>query len=271
MSLCLFERIAHITRCDKTDGAFYVSMKAGCGVVGERKRKTLYWIKKFFYVRIAPSSVPDVSDMSVPFRSSWNPYNGRHLVGVPLVPGDSECVEYFKETKARDWTVVRRSEVWRRIPFIDSACWRKMDLSEIPSLVDCFAGGIDDASVVESGQCAAGVERSASARSIVMGLTSTTVPVPSAGISGKEVVVAGSGSVVAKRAVFGRSPKDVPPSKSCKIVSSDVELPLVLESPTAEKASFEPFEHSFNGLASGCGDLFKLFQSSGGVDGLSFD
>ena len=50
MSLCLFERIAHITRCDKTDGAFYVSMKAGCGVVGERKRKTLCWIKKFFYV-----------------------------------------------------------------------------------------------------------------------------------------------------------------------------------------------------------------------------
>ncbi|KAH0870193.1 hypothetical protein HID58_077215 [Brassica napus] len=82
MSLCLFERIAHITRCDKTDGAFYVSMKAGCGVVGKRKRKTLC----------------------------------RHLVGVPLAPGDSECVEYFKETKARDWTVVRRSEVWRRIP-----------------------------------------------------------------------------------------------------------------------------------------------------------
>ncbi|KAF2534537.1 hypothetical protein F2Q70_00029895 [Brassica cretica] len=46
--------------------------------------------------------------------------SGRHLVGVPLAPGDSECVEYFKETKARDWTVVRRSEVWRRIPFIDS-------------------------------------------------------------------------------------------------------------------------------------------------------
>ncbi|KAG2286244.1 hypothetical protein Bca52824_045848 [Brassica carinata] len=44
----------------------------------------------------------------------------RHLVGVPLAPGDSECVEYFKETKAWDWTVVRRSEVWRRIPFIDS-------------------------------------------------------------------------------------------------------------------------------------------------------
>ncbi|CAN7065851.1 unnamed protein product, partial [Brassica rapa subsp. trilocularis] len=60
---------------------------------------------------------------------------GRHLVGVPLAPGDSECVEYFKETKARDWTVVRRAEVWRCIPFIDSACWRKMDLSEIPRLI----------------------------------------------------------------------------------------------------------------------------------------
>ncbi|KAF2616270.1 hypothetical protein F2Q70_00010273 [Brassica cretica] len=283
MSLCLFESIAHITRCDKTDGAFYVSMKAGCGVVGERKRKTLYWIKKFFYVRIAPSSVPDVSDMSVPFRSIWNPYNGRHLVGVPLAPGDSECVEYFKETKARDWTVVRRSEVWRcipfidsgrhlvgvplapgdsecveyfketkardwtvvrrsevwrRIPFIDSACWRKMDLSEIPSLVDCFAGGSDDAPVVESR---------------------------------KEVVVAGSEKVLKKRVAAGRSFKDAPASKSRKVASSDVELPLVVESPAAEKATFEPFEHSFNGLSSGCGDLFKLFQSPGGVDGLPFD
>ncbi|KAL0677266.1 hypothetical protein Bca4012_005247 [Brassica carinata] len=63
----------------------------------------------------------------------------------------------------------------------------------------------------------------------------------------------------------------MPPSKSRKIVSSDVELPLVVESPSAEKASFEPFEHSFNGLASRCGDLFKLFQSPGGVDGLPFD
>ncbi|XP_048602109.1 meiosis-specific protein ASY2 [Brassica napus] len=271
MSLCLFERIAHITRCDKTDGAFYVSMKAGCGVVGERKRKTLCWIKKFFYVRIASSSVPDVSDKSVPFRSSWNPYNGRRLVGVPLAPGDSECVEYFKETKARDWTVVRRSEVWRRIPFIDSACWRKMDLSEIPSLVDCFAGGSDDAPVVESGQCIAGVEPSAPARSIVVGLTSTTVPVPSAGVSGKEVVAAGGEKVVKKRVAAGHSPKNVPPSKSRKVVSSDVEPSLVVESPAAEKAAFEPFEHSFNGLSSGCGDLFKLFQSPGGVDGLPFD
>ena len=146
-----------------------------------------------------------------------------------------------------------------------------MDLSEIPSLVDCFAGGTDDAYVVESGQCAAGVEPSASARNIVMGFTSTTVFVPSAGVSEKEVIVAGSGSVVAKRTASGRSPKNVLPSKSRKIVSSDVELPLVVESPAAEKASFEPFEHSFNGLASGCGDLFKLFQSSAGVDGLPFD
>uniref|UniRef100_A0A0D2ZVC2 Uncharacterized protein n=1 Tax=Brassica oleracea var. oleracea TaxID=109376 RepID=A0A0D2ZVC2_BRAOL len=270
MSLCLFERIAHITRCDKTDGAFYVSMKIGCGVVGERKRKTLCWIKKFFYVRIAHSSVPDVSDMSAPFRSSWNPYNGRHLAGVPLAPGDSECVEYFKGMKARDWTVVRRSEVWRCIPFIDSACWRKMDLSEIPSLVDCFAGGSDDA-LVESGQCTAGVEPSASARSIVVGLTSTTVPVPFAGVSGKEVVVAGGEKVVKKRVAAGHSPKNVPLSKSRKVVSSDVEPSLVVESPAAEKAAFEPFEHSFNGLSLGCGDLFKLFQSPGGVDGLPFD
>ncbi|KAF3511018.1 hypothetical protein F2Q69_00004019 [Brassica cretica] len=271
MSLCLFESIVHITRCDKTDIAFYVSMKAGCGVVGERKRKTLCWIKKFFYVRIAPSSVPDVSDMSVPFRSIWNPYNGRHLVGVPLAPGESECVEYFKETKARGWTVVRRSEVWRRIPFIDSACWRKMDLSEIPSLVDCSAGGSDDAPVVESGQCTAGVEPSAPACGIVVGLTSTTAPVPPAGISGKEVVVAGREKVLKKRVAASRSFKDAQASKSRKVAGSDVELPLVVESPAAEKTTFEPFEHSFIGLPSGCGDLFKLFQSPGGVDGLPFD
>lgn len=208
--------------------------------------------------------------MSAPFRSSWNPYNGRHMAGVPLAPGDSECVEYFKGTKARDWTVVRRSEVWRCIPFIDSACWRKMDLSKIPSLVDCFAGGSDDA-LVESGQCTAGVEPSASARSIVAGLTSTIVPVPFAGVFGKEVFVAGGEKVVKKRFAAGHSPKNVPPSKSRKVVSSDVEPSLVVESPAAEKAAFEPFEHSFNGLSSGCGDLFKLFQSPGGVDGLPFD
>ena len=144
-----------------------------------------------------------------------------------------------------------------------------MDLSEIPSLVDCFAGGSADGSVVESGT--AGVELLASARNIVMGPTSTTAPVPPAGVSGKEVVVAGSEKVVKKRAAAGRSSKDVPASKSCKVASSDVELPLVVESPAAEKATFEPFEHSFNGLSSGCGDLFKLFQSPGGVDGLPFD
>ncbi|KAL0644575.1 hypothetical protein Bca4012_042865 [Brassica carinata] len=43
-----------------------------------------------------------------------------HLVGVPLAPGDSECVEYFKATRARGWTEVRRSEVWQCIPFIGS-------------------------------------------------------------------------------------------------------------------------------------------------------
>ncbi|KAL0771724.1 hypothetical protein Bca101_036875 [Brassica carinata] len=146
-----------------------------------------------------------------------------------------------------------------------------MDLSEIPSLVDCFAGGSDDAPVVESGQCNAGVEPSAPARSIVVGLTSTTVPVPSAGVSGKEVVAAGGEKVVKKRFAAGHSPKNVPPSKSRKVVSSDVEPSLVVVSPAAEKAAFEPFEHSFNGLSSGCGDLFKLFQSPGGVDGLPFD
>ncbi|KAG2247214.1 hypothetical protein Bca52824_086842 [Brassica carinata] len=161
---------------------------------------------------------------------------GHHLVGVPLAPGDT--------------------------------CWRKMDLSEIPSLVDCFAGGSADTFVVESGTT--GVELSASARSIVMGLTSTTAPVPPAGVSGKKVV-AGSEKVVKKRVAAGRSSKDAPASKSRKVASSDVELPLVIESPAAEKATFEPFEHSFNGLSSGCGDLLKLFQSPGGVDGLPFD
>ncbi|KAF3611733.1 hypothetical protein DY000_02047476 [Brassica cretica] len=31
-----------------------------------------------------------------------------------------ECGEYFKATRARDWTEVRRSEVWQCIPFIYS-------------------------------------------------------------------------------------------------------------------------------------------------------
>ena len=116
-----------------------------------------------------------------------------------------------------------------------------MDLSKSPSLVDCSAGGSDDAPVVESGQCTAGVEPSAPACGIVVGLTSTTAPVPPAGISGKEVVVAGSEKVLKKRVAAGRSFKDSQASKSRKVAGSDVELPLVVESPAAEKATFEPF------------------------------
>ncbi|KAF8116608.1 hypothetical protein N665_0016s0038 [Sinapis alba] len=263
MSLHLFENMARMTRCDKTDGAIYVSMMARHGVVTERKRKTYDWIKKFFYVRIASSSVPDVSDMTDPFRSSWNPYNGRLSVGIPLALGDNKCVEHFKATKARDWSLVKQSEVLRCIPFIESASWkiceRKMDLSEFPSLVDCFAGGSVVASVVETGQCSNSVEPSAPARGIVTGISRATAPVPSDG--GKEVdgsrAVSGKGAVGAKKRSAGdRSPKDLSSSKSRKVA------PLV---------SFQPFEHSFDGRASNCGDLFKLFRSPGGGGGYPFD
>ncbi|KAF8093569.1 hypothetical protein N665_0383s0193 [Sinapis alba] len=279
MSLHLFEDMARMTRCDKTDGAFYISMMARHGVVTERKRKTYDWIKKFFYVRIASSSVPDVSDMTDPFRSSWNPYNGRLLVSIPLALGDNKCVEHFKATKARDWSLVKRSEVLRCIPFIESASWkffkRKMDLSEFPSLVDCFAGGSVVASVVETGQCSNSVEPSAPTRGIVMGNSRATAPVPSDG--GKEVD--GSRAVAAiKRSAGDRSPKDLSSSKTRKVAplvegtSSGVELSLAVEpAPYVEKVSFQPFEHSFDGRASNCGDLFKLFRSPGAAGGYPFD
>lgn len=100
------------------------------------KEKTQDWVKRFLYVWVSSSSTPDVSDMTDPFRSRWNPCNGilifflwfllcfekfllmlficasHRLVGIPLAPGEVEYVEYFKVTKARDWSKVRRSEVW---------------------------------------------------------------------------------------------------------------------------------------------------------------
>ncbi|KAL0695413.1 hypothetical protein Bca4012_062593 [Brassica carinata] len=296
MSLYLFEHMARITRCDKTEGVFYVSMANRCGVVGEKKRKTQDWIKSFFYVRVSSSSVPDVSDMIDPFRTRWNPYNGRRLIGIPLASGEVECVEYFKATKARDWSKVRRSDVWRCIPFVDSASWRKMDLSEIPSLADCFAGGNDVATVAESGECSTGVEPSMPPPGIVMGLTSPTAPAPStehrrggSNVSGKEVANGGrktdgsrAGKGVAnvnKRPAAGCSPKEAPSSKSRKIVPSGTELSLVVEQPLAvepsppreERATFGSFEYAFDGRGSQVGDLFKLFQPTDGVGGYAFD
>ncbi|KAL0886379.1 hypothetical protein Bca101_010362 [Brassica carinata] len=258
MSLYLFEHMARITRCDKTEGVFYMSMAN---------------------------------------RTRWNPYNGsRRLIGIPLASGEVECVEHFKATKARHWSKVRRSDVWHCIPFVDSASWRKMDLSEIPSLADCFSGGNDVATVVESGECSTGVEPSVPPPGIVMGLTSPTAPAPStehrrggSNVSGKEVANGGrktdgsrAGKGVAnvnKRPAAGCSPKEAPSSKSRKVVPSGTELSLVVEQPLAvepsppreERATFGSFEYAFDGRGSHVGDLFKLFQPTDGVGGYAFD
>ncbi|KAF2537109.1 hypothetical protein F2Q68_00022411 [Brassica cretica] len=129
MSLCLFERIAHITRCDKTDEAFYVSMKTGCGVVGKRKRKTLCWIKNFFYVRIAPSSVPDVVIWLVfllllVIVSAWNTLKGLRL-GIGLWGVRRSCVSAEVVT-IDGWvevvaTVVEVLAEWSEVATIDGS------------------------------------------------------------------------------------------------------------------------------------------------------
>ncbi|KAG2269567.1 hypothetical protein Bca52824_064122 [Brassica carinata] len=179
---------------------------------------------------------------------------------------------------------------------VRSTSWRKMDLSEIPSLADCFAGGNDVATVAESGECSTGVEPSMPPPGIVMGLTSPTAPAPStehrrggSNVSGKEVANGGrktdgsrAGKGVAnvnKRPAAGCSPKEAPSSKSRKIVPSGTELSLVVEQPLAvepsppreERATFGSFEYAFDGRGSQVGDLFKLFQPTDGVGGYAFD
>ncbi|KAG2299097.1 hypothetical protein Bca52824_035569 [Brassica carinata] len=223
--------------------------------------------------------------------------SGRRLIGIPLASGEVECVEHFKASKARDWSRVRRSDVWHCIPFVDSASWRKMDLSEIPSLADFFARGNDVATVVETGECSTGVEPSVPPLGIVMGLTSPTAPAPStehrrgeSNVSGKDVVAdsgrktdgsrAGNGVAnVNKRPTAGCSAKEAPSSKSRKVVPSGTALSLVVEKPLAvepsppreERATFGSFEYAFDGRGSQVGDLFKLFQPTDGVGGYAFD
>ncbi|KAL0734344.1 hypothetical protein Bca4012_010554 [Brassica carinata] len=238
-------------------------------------------------------SFPSVVDDE---KIKWIQANCRRLIGIPLASGEVECVEHFKATKARHWSKVRRSDVWHCIPFVDSASWRKMDLSEIPSLADCFSGGNDVATVVESGECSTGVEPSVPPPGIVMGLTSPTAPAPStehrrggSNVSGKEVANGGrktdgsrAGKGVAnvnKRPAAGCSPKEAPSSKSRKVVPSWTELSLVVEQPLAvepsppreERATFGSFEYAFDGRGSHVGDLFKLFQPTDGVGGYAFD
>ncbi|KAF8108212.1 hypothetical protein N665_0113s0002 [Sinapis alba] len=90
MSLYFLEEIIKITP-GETYGTFYLSMKSGRCFVREDRRKTFDWIRRFFYVRITPSSV---SDMSRPLMTNWNPYHDRHTVGVPFAPGYKECLAY---------------------------------------------------------------------------------------------------------------------------------------------------------------------------------
>ncbi|KAF8080056.1 hypothetical protein N665_0979s0012 [Sinapis alba] len=239
MSLYLFEDITRITRCDATAGAFYVSMRAKHGVVTERKRKVYEWTRRFFYVRINSSSVPDVFDMNYSFRSSWNSYNGRYTIGVPPAPGCDECVEHFKRIKTRDWSLVKS--------FLADS-WGKMDFSEFPSLVDSFAGGSAIAFVVETGQCSTDAGHLVPSSGVVVGLSSSTAPALSVDRR-REGGIANA----KKRSAGGRSPKGALLSKSRKVIApvveapSGVELPLATEmSPFVENVVFEPFEYAFD-------------------------
>lgn len=72
MSLYSFEEIAKITP-GETPETLYLSMKTGQCIVSNGRRKTSSWTRRFFYVKVSPSSVSDLSRL---FVTSWNPYHG---------------------------------------------------------------------------------------------------------------------------------------------------------------------------------------------------
>lgn len=67
-----FEEMVKIT-LGETTGTFYISMKTGRCIVSQGRRKTSSWTRRFFFVKADSASV---SDLSRPFRISWNPYHG---------------------------------------------------------------------------------------------------------------------------------------------------------------------------------------------------
>ncbi|KAF8053558.1 hypothetical protein N665_1401s0017 [Sinapis alba] len=296
MSLYFLEEIIKITP-GETYGTFYLSMKSGRCFVKEERRKTFDWIRRFFYVRITPSSV---SDMSRPLMTSWNPYHDRHTVGVPFAPGYKECLAYVESIGIQNWKLVDRTRVLRCVAFISSATWEvrsRMDFSEFPSLSGCFAGGsvTDVAAAVGDGAGASvGVGASASAPGVVVGLASAPASFAQSadrrregrGASEKSVTAGGkkggdpkkrpSDGSLAREASSSKlrkvavTTKDVPPPSGAPLVGG---VSVVDGGPPADggEVVFQPFECAFGGTVEDCGELFKKLRMVGDDEGCPLD
>ncbi|KAF8116894.1 hypothetical protein N665_0014s0154 [Sinapis alba] len=296
MSLYFLEEIIKITP-GETYGTFYLSMKSGRCFVREERRKTFDWIRRFFYVRVTPSSV---SDMSRPLMTSWNPYHDRHTVGVPFAPGYKECLAYVESIGVQNWKLVDRARVLRCVAFISSATWEvrsRMDFSEFPSLGECFAGGsaaTAAAVVSESVGASAGAGISASAPGVVVGLASAPASFTQSvdrrregrGASEKSVAAGGKkGNDPKKRPADGSlvkeasssklrkvavTTKDAPPPSGAPLVGG---VPVVDGGPHVDggEVVFQPFECSFGGTVEDCGELFKKLRMVGDDEGCPLD
>ncbi|KAF8052316.1 hypothetical protein N665_1573s0017 [Sinapis alba] len=296
MSLYFLEEIIKITP-GETYGTFYLSMKSGRCFVKEERRKTFDWIRRFFYVRITPSSV---SDMSRPLMTSWNPYHDRHTVGVPFAPGYKECLAYVESIGIQNWKLVDRTRVLRCVAFISSATWEvrsRMDFSEFPSLSECFAGGsaaTAAAVVSESVGASASMGVSASAPGVVVGLASAPASFAQSvdrrregrGAFEKSVAAGGKkGSDPKKRLADGSLVKEASSSKLRKVAVTTKDAPPPSGVPLVGGVSvvdggppvdggevvFQPFECSFGGTVEDCGELFKKLRMVGDDEGCPLD
>ncbi|KAF8096456.1 hypothetical protein N665_0308s0030 [Sinapis alba] len=266
MSLYFLEEIIKITP-GETYGTFYLFMKSGRCFFKEERRKTFDWIRRFFYVRITPSSV---SNMSRPLMTSWNPYYDRHTVGVPFAPEYKECLAYVETT----WEVCSR-----------------MDFSEFPSLSECFAGGnaANAAAVVsESLGASVGVGASLSVPGVVVGLASAPASFAQSadcrregrGASEKSVAVGGKkGGDPKKRPADGSLAKEASSSKLRKVAVTTKDAPPPSGAPLVGGVSvvdggevvFQPFECAFGGTVEDCRELFKKLRMVDNDEGCPLD
>ncbi|KAF8106354.1 hypothetical protein N665_0143s0024 [Sinapis alba] len=294
MSLYFLEEIIKITP-GETYRAFYLSMKYGRCFVREERRKTFDWIRRFFYVRITPSSV---SDMSTLLMTSWNPYHDRHTVGVPFAPSYKECLAYVESIGIQNWKLVDKARVLRCVAFIGSASWEvrsRMDFSEFPSLSGCFAGGsVTDVDVGDVAGKSVGVGTSASTPGVVVGLASALASfVQSAnrrregrGVSEKSVAAGGKkGGDPKKRSADASLAKEASSSKLRKVAVTTKDVPPLSGAPLVGGVSvvdgrppadggevvFQPFECAFGGTVEDCGELFKKLRMVGDDEGCPLD
>ncbi|KAG2306913.1 hypothetical protein Bca52824_026661 [Brassica carinata] len=175
-----------------------------------------------------------VSDLSRPFRASWNPYHDRHTVGVPFASGFKECVAYFESIVFRigSWLTGHGFVVAFRL-LLQVSLELLLVLNRLVNVVGRGGG-------------------SSSGKAI-------------AAVSGKKIdrqaVSAGKGNDFKKRPADVCLSKEVSSSKLRRVTKEAALVDGALTiSAEQEKVLFQPFQCAFGGRASDCASLFEKFR-----------